>query len=42
MVDPSEKLFRYLLVDDATVRETGRTATVAGRETVEVLVGTIS
>ena len=42
MLDPSEKLFRYSLVDDATVRKTGRRTTVAGREAVEVMVGTVS
>ena len=42
MLDPSEEVFYYALVDDATVHKTGRRATVAGREAVEVLVGTIS
>ena len=42
MLDPSEDLFRYSLIDDATVSKTGRTAAVAGREAVEIEVGTIS
>ena len=42
MLDPSDDLFFYALLDDATVHKTGRTATVAGREAVEVLVATIS
>jgi hypothetical protein len=42
MLDPSEELFFYALVDDATVHEMGRRAFVAGREAVEVLVATIS
>jgi len=42
MLDPSEDTFLYALLDDATVRKTGRTAKVAGRETIEVLVATIS
>ena len=42
MLDPSEEVFYYALVDDATVRKTGRTTTVAGREALEVLVGTVS
>lgn len=42
MLDPSEELFYYSLLDDATVHMTGRRATVAGREAVEVLVRTIS
>lgn len=42
MLDPSEELFYYALLDDATVHKTGRWTTVAGREAVEVLVKTIS
>jgi len=42
MLDPSEELFYYALLDDATVHKTGRRATVAGRDAVEVMVGTIS
>jgi hypothetical protein len=42
MLDPSEELFSYALLDDATVHKAGRRATVAGREAVEVRVDTIS
>ena len=42
MLDPSEELFHYSLLDDASVHKTGRRATVSGRETVEVRVGTVS
>jgi hypothetical protein len=42
MLDPSEELFYYSLLDDATVHKTGRRATVADREAVEVRVGTVS
>ena len=42
MLDPTEEMFRYSLIDDATVHRTGRRATVAGREAVEVKIGTIS
>ncbi len=42
MLDPSEDLFSYALLDDATVHKTGRRATVAGREALEVEVGTVS
>ena len=42
MLDPSEELFYYSLLDDATVHKTGRRATIAGREVLEVRVGTIS
>lgn len=42
MLDPSEDLFYYALLDDATVYRTGRRATVAGREAVEVRVVTVS
>jgi hypothetical protein len=42
MLDPSEVLFYYALLDDATVRKTGRRATVAGRYAMEVRVETIS
>jgi len=42
MLDPSEELFRYALLDDATIHKTGRRTTVAGREAVEVRVGTVS
>ena len=42
MLDPSEEAIYYSLWDDATVRKTGRRATVAGREALEVEVGTVS
>jgi hypothetical protein len=42
LLNPSEELFYYSLLDDATVHKTGRRATVADREAVEVVVGTIS
>ena len=42
MLDPSEQLFYYALLDDATVYETGRRTTVAGREAAEVRVETVS
>jgi hypothetical protein len=42
MLDPSEELFYQSLRDEATVHKTGRMSTVAGRETLEVVVGTIS
>ena len=42
MLDPSEELFCYSLLDDATVHKTGQRATVADREAVEVRVGTVS
>ena len=42
MLDPSEELFSSSLRDEATVRKTGRRATVADREALEVVVGTIS
>lgn len=42
MLDPSEDLFSYALLDDATVHKTGRRTTVAGRDAIEVLVATIS
>lgn len=42
MLDPSEEFFYYALLDDATIHKTGRRATVAGRDALEVLVGTIS
>ena len=42
MLDPSEEFFHYALLDDATVHETGRRTTVAGRDALEVLVGTVS
>lgn len=42
MLDPSEDLFSYALLDDATVHKTGRTPSVAGREAIEVLVTTVS
>lgn len=42
MLDPSEELFSYALLDDATVHKTGRRVTVAGREALEVRVGTVS
>lgn len=42
MLDPSEELFYYALLDDATIHKTGRRTTVAGRKAVEVRVETIS
>jgi hypothetical protein len=42
MLDPSEELFYYSFLDDATVHKTGQEATVAGRAAVEVQVRTIS
>lgn len=42
MLDPSEELFYFALLDDATVHETGRRDVVAGREVVEVRGETIS
>jgi len=42
MLDPSEELFCYALLDDATIHKTGRRTTVAGREAMEVMVRTIS
>lgn len=42
MLDPSEELFYYSLLDDATVHKTGRRDVVAGRDVVEVKVRTIS
>jgi hypothetical protein len=42
MLDPSEEDIYYSLVDDATLRKTGRRTTVAGREALEVEVGTVS
>lgn len=42
MVDPSEEILYYSLLDDATTHKTGRTTAVAGREAVEVRIGTIS
>ena len=42
MLDPSEELFYHSLRDDATVHKMGLTTTVAGREAVEVVVGTVS
>ena len=42
MLDTSEDLFSYALIDDATVHKTGRRTTVAGREAVEVRVVTVS
>jgi hypothetical protein len=42
MLDPSEELFYYTLLGDATVHKTGRRATVAGREVLEVKIGTVS
>lgn len=42
MLDPSEELFYYSLLDDAAVHKTGGGTTVAGREAVEVLIKTIS
>jgi hypothetical protein len=42
MLDPSEELFSSSLRDEATVHKTGHRATVAGREALEVVVGTIS
>ena len=42
MLDPSEEGVYHSLRDDATVHKTGRRTTVAGREALEVMVGTIS
>ncbi len=42
MLDPSEEVVYHSLWDDATVRKTGRRATVAGREALELEVGTVS
>jgi len=42
MLDPSEELFYYALLADATVHKTGRSTSVAGREAVEVRIGTVS
>ena len=42
MLNPSEELFYYSLLDDATVHKTGRRATVAGRDAMEVRIGTVS
>jgi hypothetical protein len=42
MLDPSEELFSSSLRDEASVNKTGRRAVVAGREAVEIVVGTIS
>lgn len=42
MLDPAEEVFYYSVVDDSVIQKTNRTAIVAGRTTVEVLIGTIS
>ena len=42
MLDPSEELFSYALLDEASVHKTGRRTTVAGREAVEVRLETVS
>ena len=42
MLDPSEESFRMTLTHDTTVHKTGRRAVVAGREALEVRVGTVS
>jgi hypothetical protein len=42
MLDPSEELFYHSVVDDTTIHKTGRRATAAGREAIEVMVTTIS
>ena len=42
MLDPSEESFYHSVVDDTTIHKTGRRATVAAREAVEVMVRTIS
>ena len=42
MLNPSEELFYYALLDDATAHKTGRRDFVAGRDVVEVMVRTIS
>jgi hypothetical protein len=42
MLDPSEYLFYQSLRDEATVHKTGRMTTMAGRDALEVVVGTIS
>ena len=42
MLDPSEELFYFALLDDANVHKTDRRDVVAGREVVEVRVETTS
>jgi hypothetical protein len=42
MVDPSEESFYHSVVDDTSIHKTGRRATVAGREVVEVMIKTVS
>jgi hypothetical protein len=42
MINPSEELFYYALIDDATIYKIGQRTTLAGREALEVLVKTIS
>lgn len=42
MLDPSEEVFYHSLFDDTSVHKTGQRAIVAGRETIEVQVKTIS
>jgi hypothetical protein len=42
MLDPSEEHFYHALLDDTTVHKSGRRTTVAGRDALEVLVGTVS
>jgi hypothetical protein len=42
MLDPSEELCYYALLDDASVHKTGRRTTVACRDALEVLIGTVS
>jgi len=42
MLGPSEGLFSSSLRDEASVNKTGRSAVVAGREAVEIVVRTIS
>ena len=42
MLDPSEESFYWALADDTTTHKTGRTTAVAGREALEVKIGTVS
>jgi hypothetical protein len=42
MLDPSEESFYHSVVDDTTIHKTGRGATLADREAVEVMIKTIS
>jgi hypothetical protein len=42
MLDPSEESFYHSVVDDTTIHKTGRRATVAGGEALEVMIKTVS